>query len=102
MIRPDKRIVMPKYFLYQVLSPAVYEDQIIPLSKGSASPHLNIGALRKFRFKLPPLSEQQRVVEYLDQVQVEIDAVKQLQAQTAAELEVLLPSVLDKAFRGEL
>jgi hypothetical protein len=30
-----------------------------------------------------------------------VDAVQALQAATAAELEALLPSVLDKAFKGE-
>jgi len=31
-----------------------------------------------------------------------IDALKRHQAQTAAELDALMPSVLDRAFRGEL
>ena len=31
-----------------------------------------------------------------------MDAPKRLQAETAAELDALLPSVLDKAFKGEL
>jgi len=31
-----------------------------------------------------------------------VDAIKQLQAETAAELDAMLPSILDKAFKGEL
>lgn len=31
-----------------------------------------------------------------------LDRLKELQAQTAAELDALLPSILDKAFKGEL
>jgi len=38
----------------------------------------------------------------LDTLQAEVDALKRLQAETAAELDGLLPSILDKAFRGEL
>jgi type I restriction enzyme S subunit len=30
------------------------------------------------------------------------DALKRLQAGTAAELDALLPAILDKAFKGEL
>jgi type I restriction enzyme S subunit len=41
-------------------------------------------------------------VAYLDGLQGKVDALKQLQSQTQAELDALLPSVLDKAFRGEL
>jgi hypothetical protein len=32
----------------------------------------------------------------------ELGALKRLQAETAAELDALLPSILDKAFKGEL
>jgi type I restriction enzyme S subunit len=32
----------------------------------------------------------------------ELDALKRLQAETAAELDALLPALLDKAFKGEL
>ncbi len=47
----------------------------------------------------------------LDALQAEVDALKRLQAETpvnkntgqaAAELDALLPSNLDRAFRGEL
>jgi hypothetical protein len=31
-----------------------------------------------------------------------VDALKKLQAQTTAELDALLPSILDNAFRGAL
>ncbi len=102
MIRPNQSRVVSKFFMYQLLSPAIYEDRILPLSKGSASPHLNIGTLRKFDFLLPPLEEQRRIVAYLDGLQGKVDALKALQAQTQAELDALLPSVLDKAFKGEL
>jgi hypothetical protein len=32
----------------------------------------------------------------------EVDALKRVQAETAAELDALLPAILDKAFKGEL
>jgi type I restriction enzyme S subunit len=35
-------------------------------------------------------------------VKGKIDSLKALQAQTQAELDALLPSILDKAFKGEL
>jgi hypothetical protein len=33
---------------------------------------------------------------------VQVDRLKELQAATAAELDILLPSILDKAFKGEI
>ena len=46
--------------------------------------------------------EQRRIVAYLDDLQAKVDQLRSLQAQTAAELDSLLPSILDRAFRGEL
>jgi type I restriction enzyme S subunit len=102
MLRPDRDKVLPKFFLYQLLSPIIQEDHVQPLSKGSASPHLNIGSLRQFPFLLPSVNEQARIVENLDALQAKLEAVKTLQTETAAELDAMLPAILDKAFRGEL
>jgi type I restriction enzyme S subunit len=48
------------------------------------------------------IQEQQRIVAYLDDLQAKVDSLKQLQAQTAAELDALLPSVLDRAVKSKL
>ena len=102
MLRPNTDRILPRFFLHQLLSPQIQEDQIGPLSKGSASPHLNIGALRRFNLVLPPVPEQRRIVSELDALQAEVDALKGLQAETATQLDGLLPAILDKAFKGEL
>ena len=46
--------------------------------------------------------QERCIVAYLDDLQAKVDALKRLQAETQAELDTLLPSVLDKAFQGEL
>ena len=43
-----------------------------------------------------------RIVTYLDGLQAKVDALKKLRAETAAELNALMPSILDKVFKGEL
>lgn len=48
------------------------------------------------------LNQQQRIVLELDALQAKVDAVKALQTETAAELDTMLPAILDKAFKGEL
>ncbi len=51
---------------------------------------------------VPPLPEQRRIVAYLDNLQAKVDQLKRLQVETSAELDALLPSILDKAFKGGL
>ncbi|KAA3658334.1 MAG: hypothetical protein DWQ04_25415, partial [Chloroflexi bacterium] len=102
MLRPDQTIIFPRFLLYQLLSPMVYHDQILSRLKGSASPHLNIKALRKFILIVPSLKTQKEIVEQLDVISSKIDALNNLQTFTQSELDALLPSILDKAFKGGL
>ena len=56
----------------------------------------------RFLIRLLDLHGQHRVVAYLDDLRAKADMLNRLQAETAAELDALLPSILDKAFKGEL
>ena len=58
-----------------------------------------------------PLDEQRRIVAYLDGLQAKVNALRELQSASAEELSALtsspsvasgMPSILDKAFKGEL
>ena len=64
--------------------------------------NVNAQKLKALPIALPPLPEQRRIVAYLDGLQAKVDAMKTMQAQSAAELDALLPSILDRAFKGEL
>ncbi len=51
-------------------------------------------------YKMPLPSRQTQ--ETLRRVTVEVNTLRQLQAETTAELDALLPTILDRAFKGEL
>lgn len=57
---------------------------------------------RNHKTLLFPFDEQRRIVAYLDGLQAKVNALRGLQSQSQEELDALLPSVLDKAFKGEL
>ena len=72
---------------------------------GSASPGgagrnrtLGIEALSKISVPVPPLKDQ----KWFNALLSEVNALKQLHAETAADLDALLPALLDRAFKGEL
>ncbi|MFN0159523.1 MAG: hypothetical protein ACKVRP_15785 [Bacteroidota bacterium] len=58
--------------------------------------------MNRLNVTLPSLSEQRRIVVELDALQSEIAALKRLQFETAAEPDVSLPNILDKALSEEL
>jgi len=63
---------------------------------------INQGHILSTLVPVLPLPEQRRIVAELDALQAEVDALNRLQAETAAELDALLPALLDQAFKGEL
>ena len=58
--------------------------------------------MREKMIPVPSLPEQRRIVSEMDALQAEVDALNRLQAGSAAELDALLPALLDRAFNGEL
>jgi len=69
---------------------------------GSAQPTIPLKGIRALPIPAAPIQEQRCIVAELDALQAEVDALKRHQAETAAELDALLPAILDRAFRGEL
>ncbi len=101
-LRPDISKMLPDFLVF-ALSARSVRSQIEEMGKTTAGQIGVSGAdAKSFQVPVPPLDEQRRIVAYLDDLQAKVDALKQLQAQTQQELDALLPSVLDKAFKGEL
>jgi type I restriction enzyme S subunit len=101
-LRPKPSRMTPDFLVFALSSRSV-RTQIEELGKTTAG---NIGVsgadAQSFVVPVPPLPEQRRIVVALDALQAEVDALKRLQAETAAELDALLPAILDRAFKGEL
>lgn len=90
-----------EYVYWYLLSPMTL-DYVVEKSKSLNQPNLSIKDLSKLEVPLPPLSEQQRVVEALDALN---DKTTQLKTELTAKIDLfnqLKASVLDGAFRGEL
>ncbi len=75
-------------------------QQLLDASPGSAGRNRTLGikALEEIQVPIPPLEKQQ----WFDSLQEKFNRVRHFHSETSAELNSLLPSVLDKAFKGEL
>jgi type I restriction enzyme, S subunit len=94
--------VKPEFFVLFWNSPQMRQVVEDAARTTSGIWKINQGHVESFRVPCPPPAEQRRIVACLDDLQAKVDSLKALQAQSAAELDALLPSILDKAFKGEL
>ena len=89
-------------YLYHYFQSPGYWDQITDKKIGTGQPNLNGSKLGKLMVPVPPLDEQNRIVAESAELNAKVNELKRLQAETAVELDALLPSILDRAFKGEL
>lgn len=95
------REILPEYLCALLWA---HNPNIIALVEKSTHDTRKLETFKLLNIKIavPPVSTQRSIVASLDDFQVKVDALKKLQAESAAELAALLPSILDKAFKGEL
>ena len=102
-LRTDRTKIEPRFLELSLASP-FSQEHLVQRKTGLADAQVNISQtiLKATPIAFPPLAEQRRIVAELDALQAEVDALKRLQTETAAELDALLPALLDRAFKGEL
>lgn len=66
------RDVDPRFFYYNLWS---QRDDIIREAAGGGQPNINQGLLRRWRVPHPPIDEQRRIADHLDQATSQIDAM---------------------------
>ncbi|MEJ5328747.1 MAG: restriction endonuclease subunit S [Desulfobaccales bacterium] len=101
-LRVNPEAVAPAFINYYINSP---DGQAFLKTQGKdaiGQTNINAKQIRQMPVSLPPLDEQRRLVQYLDYLQQKANGLKQLQAETEAELAAFTPALLAKAFRGEL
>lgn len=102
IFREDSPVIL-RYLDHVLKSPAI-RDQIERGASGTSPTMKNISKEKVLNLLIPyhSIPEQHRIVAYLDQLQTKVDTMKRLREQAMKELDALLPSILDKAFKGEL
>lgn len=101
-VRVDLEVFDPHFLMALISSPRGkrYFQDASKQTTNLAS--INQRQLKAFQVLCPPLKEQRLIVEEIEEVGRQVANFKQLQADTTAELDALLPSLLDRAFRGDL
>lgn len=89
-------------YVMQYLDVPLFYDEIKKYDNGTAQPNLAAKNLELFSFPLPPLSEQQRIVECIEELFAKLDEAKERLQEVADSFAVRKAAILHKAFTGEL
>ena len=98
----DKARVDPRYIHWSIRASKDIENYLGEKIRGATREGVNSSIVGSLPVRIPSLSKQHHIVTFLDDLQAKVDALRQIQSETSAELDALLPSILDKAFKGEL
>lgn len=69
---------------------------------GTAIPYIRLGNLNEFEIPVPPLSEQQRIVEQIESLFAKLDEAKEKAQEVIDGVETNIEAVLYNAFSGKL
>lgn len=101
LLKLKKDLVLPKFVEY-MLNSSFVRNQAYFRTQGAANQNLVIRDIEPIEIPLPPLSEQKKILAYLDALREKVEKLKQLQQRQSEELNELKDSILNKAFNGEL
>lgn len=69
---------------------------------GTAIPYIRLGNLQEFSTPIPPLAEQQRIVDRIESLFSKLDEAKEKAQAVVDSFEIRKAAILHKAFTGEL
>lgn len=87
------------YLFYYCIS---QKNVFIEKGKGGAQPNISQIILKQHPIPLPPFSEQQRIVERIEELFAKLDEAKERLQEIADSFAVRKAAILHKAFTGEL
>ena len=95
----NKEKVLNEYRNYYI---ALKNEDILNLAYGGAQPNISPKVIEFISIPLPPIKEQQRIVNRIESLFAKIDRAKELIENTLAQFEQNKMAILHKAFTGEL
>lgn len=95
----NKEKVLNEYRNYYI---ALKNEDILNLAYGGAQPNISPKVIEFISIPLPPINEQQRIVNRIESLFTKLDRAKELIENTLAQFEQNKMAILHKAFTGEL
>ncbi len=95
----NNRVLLDKYMLYYLPRPL---KEIQDTTSSVTVKHLSVKNIQAIAFPLPPISEQQRIVDRIENLFTKLDQAKEIAQNALDSFETRKAAILHKAFSGEL
>ena len=100
IIRGTDKVLLPLYLKYNLSFRS--HEIFMTNARGGAMNNVSLGDLKQIKIIIPPLAEQKRIVEKLDEVLAQVDTIKARLDGIPAILKRFRQSVLASAVSGKL
>ena len=100
LLRTNEKM-LGRFLMHYLNSPKV-TSFVTTKTGGSASPHVNVGDIKAFVVPIPPITEQQKMLEQIESRLSVCDSIEKTINTALQQAEVLRQSILKKAFEGRL
>jgi type I restriction enzyme S subunit len=97
VLKPDYSIVTSQYLAYSLLTPYL-QKKIINEARSTTIKHLQITKLAKWKLTLPPIAEQQRIVEKINQLMKLCDKLMEINSENKESSKLLMEATLRETF----
>ena len=98
---PLLKPVNPRFAMYVLAAPS-NQERLRGHVKGTSYVGINLKDVRTLTLPVTSFEEQASTVRKLEKLRAEVASLKRHQAESEAELEAMMPAILDRAFKGEL
>ena len=95
----DNNVIKELYRNYYIMNKS---EEILKAAYGGAQPNISSSKISSMFFPLPPLAEQQRIVERIESLFAKLDEAKENLQNVLDGFETRKAAILHKAFTGEL
>jgi type I restriction enzyme S subunit len=97
-----RRDLLEDDFLFHLIQSKYVKGELLKRSERSLIPSMSIEHLREIKIPLPPIQEQQRLVETIRHLTEDTQCLESVYERKVAALEALKRSLLHQTFNGEL
>ncbi len=97
LLRPNEIYIIPRFLLYSMISPHVYQ-QAKAKNSGCGVGHVNVKDIKVFRIGLPTIDIQQSIVATLDSLKSKVDRLQANYNKISQECDALKQAILRQVF----